>query len=204
MSVRSFRPATGRIESYSDQTGLYYVSTTNGCGGLRAVEGEYVAGEGYVLQAFNPLGPIYGPFGLDGQPTDVLGQLQAIDPVAGNARWTVDFGDTGGGILSPGNNVPVFSTAGGLVFQGGNHDGAMHAYNAETGESVWSFPTGSNYNQSAIAYMHDGKQYIAIIASGSNTGQVNANDAAFDADRYRRAGSTLYVFALPDAVAGGM
>ncbi len=184
-------------ESYSDQTGLYYVATTSGCGGLRAVEGEYVAGEGYILQAFNPFGPIYGPFGVNGEEDPgYVASLQALDPVAGERAWMVPF--------TQGNNTPVFSTAGGLVFQGGSNDGAMHAYNAETGEPVWSFPTGSQFNQSAIAYMHDGKQYIAIIASGANTGQVNVTDTAIDADRYRRAGSTLYVFALPDAVAGGM
>jgi hypothetical protein len=50
----------------------------------------------------------------------------------------------------------------------------------------------------------DGRQYIAIIASASNTSQVNFDDAADDNARYRRAGTTLYVFALPTTVAGGM
>jgi PQQ-dependent dehydrogenase (methanol/ethanol family) len=183
-------------ESFSNDTGLYYVATTSGCGGLRATEGEYVAGEGYVLQAFNPLGPIYGPFDVNGNPNpDYAGSLQALDPVAGERAWMVP--------QSPGNNVPVMSTHGGLVFQGGNNDGAMHAYNAQTGEEVWSFPVGSQFGQSAISYMHDGHQYVAIIASGSNTGQVNVDDSATDADRYRRAGSTLFVFTLPQTIAAG-
>ena len=108
-------------------------------------------------------------------------QLQALDPVAGTRAWMVP--------TEQANNTPVFSTAGGLVFQGGSNDGAMHAYNAETGEAVWSFPTGSQFNQSAISYMHDGKQYIAIIASGSNTGQVNATD---DAGRCRSLSSRWF------------
>ncbi len=184
-------------DSYSDQTGLYYVATTSSCGGLRAVQGEYVAGQGYVLEDFNPLGPIYGPFGVNGQPNPPYdGQLQAEDPVAGETRWAVDF--------AQGNNTPVLSTAGGLVFQGGSDDGAMHAYNAETGEDVWHFPTGAPFSQSAVAYMHDGKEYIAIIASGPATTQVNSGDASNNAARYQRAGATLYVFALPDAVVDQM
>jgi hypothetical protein len=50
----------------------------------------------------------------------------------------------------------------------------------------------------------DGRQYIAIIASASNTSQVNFDDDADDTARYRRAGTTLFVFALPQTVAGGM
>ena len=48
----------------------------------------------------------------------------------------------------------------------------------------------------------DGKQYVAIIASSAAANGAVAFDAAPDnQNRYRRSGSTLYVFALPDAVA---
>ncbi len=78
----------------------------------------------------------------------------------------------------------------------------MRAYNATNGEEVWEFRTGSRFNQSPITYMHDGKQYIAIIASSAASNTAVAVDAAADdAARYRRSGSTLYVFALPDTVA---
>ncbi|MCB0257249.1 MAG: PQQ-binding-like beta-propeller repeat protein [Anaerolineae bacterium] len=183
--------------AWNPELELNYVATTSSCGGLRAIEGEYVAGEGYILMAFNPFGAIYGPFGIDGSPEPAYnGQLQAQHPVNGIA-WTVDH--------SPNNNVPVFATAGGLVFQGGSNDGAMHAYNAATGEELWTSRVGSDFAQSAISYIGpDGRQYIAIIASSSSTGQVAYDDAANDADRYRRAGTTLFVWALPQSVAGGM
>ena len=82
------------------------------CGGLRAIEGEYVAGEGYILMAFNPLGAALAARGVDGEEAPgYVGMLQAIDPVAGERAWGVT--------TATGNNVPVFTTAGGLVFQGG-------------------------------------------------------------------------------------
>ncbi len=48
----------------------------------------------------------------------------------------------------------------------------------------------------------DGRQYVAYIASSAaNNGAVAVNAAADNANRYRRSGSTLYVFALPRSVA---
>jgi len=199
-------------DAYSPQTGLLYTPTITNCGGLQAIEGEYVAGEGYILINFNPFGgDLYGgPGGFavdtplppyvptEADQVDYNGQLQANDPVAGETVWAVDFSNGN-------NNVPVMATAGGLVFQGNEENGNMEARNAATGELVWSFRAGSDFNQSPIAYIGpDGRQHIAIIASSSNTGQVNFDDAAGDADRYRRAGTTLFVFALPTSVAGGM
>jgi alcohol dehydrogenase (cytochrome c) len=97
------------------------------------------------------------------------------------------------------------ATAGDVLFQGGPNEGVMRAFNARTGEIVWTFRTGSNFRSSPISYAGpDGRQYVAIIGSqlGGNT-PVQAT-AATDADvRYRRSGATLYVFALPRAAAGG-
>ena len=198
-------------DSWNPDTGLLYTAVNINCGGLRAIEGEYVAGEGYVLMAFNPFGADFygGPGGFANDtppppyvPTEadqvaINSQLQANDPVSGETAWAVDF--------SPGNNVPVFGTAGGLVFQGAETNGTFNAYDATNGDHLWEFRAGSDFNQSAMSYIGpDGRQYIAIIASSSNTGQVNFDDDANDADRYRRAGTTLFVFALPTSVAGGM
>ena len=199
-------------DTYSPQTGLLYTATITNCGGLQALEGEYVAGEGYILINFNPFGgdlyggeggfaretppPPYVPTEADQVGYD--GGLMANDPAAGETAWVVNF--------SNGNsNVPVFSTAGGLVFQGNEETGEMVAYDATNGDRLWAFRAGSDFNQSAVSYIGpDGRQYIAIIASSSNTGQVNFDDDAGDADRYRRAGTTLFTFALPTSVAGGM
>lgn len=93
----------------------------------------------------------------------------------------------------------ILATAGDLLFQGGSNEGVMRALNARTGEIVWTFRSGSNSHAAPISYQGpDGRQYIAIISSQvAGNIQLNA-DAAPDADtRFRRSGSTLYVFALP-------
>jgi alcohol dehydrogenase (cytochrome c) len=96
------------------------------------------------------------------------------------------------------------ATAGDLLFQGGPNEGVFRAFNARTGQIVWTFRTGSNFRSSPISYAGpDGRQYVAIIGSqlGGNT-RVQP-DAAPDSDvRYRRSGATLYVFALPRNAAG--
>ncbi len=182
-------------DAWSPQTELLYVPTSNGCGGLVGVEGEYLPGEGYVLMAFNPLGPAPRR-DVDGNVTEAyVGELQAIDPVAGEIAWSVRWNAE--------NNVPIMATGGGLVFQGGSNAGVMRAFNAATGEEVWSFRTGSEFNQSPITYIGpDGRQYLAIISSASAPDQaVFFQTDADDPERYARSGSVLYVFALPRSIA---
>lgn len=91
------------------------------------------------------------------------------------------------------------ATAGDLVFQGGPNEGVFRAFNARTGEIVWTFRTGSNFRNSAISYIGpDGRQYIAIIGSQAPASEAVTEKTAPDGGgRFRRSGSTLYVFALP-------
>jgi outer membrane protein assembly factor BamB len=126
-----------------------------------------------------------------GQPTTVQGQLMANDPVNRRTVWTKDW-------TSDSNALPILATAGNLLFQGGNDAGVLRAFNARTGDIVWSFRSGARYNQSPVSYSFQGKQYIAIISSSAaaNTA-VAANATADNANRYRRSGTTLYVFKLP-------
>src|SRR5690606_27161594 len=75
---------------------------------------------------------------------------------------------------------------------------------ATTGEVLWQFMAGADFSNSPMTYLGpDGKQYVAVISS-SGPGRLGVEvDAEPDEeDRYRRAGSTLYVFTLPDDVAG--
>ena len=182
-------------DAWSPQTQLLYTSTSNNCGGLVGIEGEYVAGEGYILMGFNPLGPAPRR-DIDGNITEAyVGELQALDPVAGSTAWSIKWPTA--------NNVPIMATGGGVIFQGGSNEGEMRAFNAATGEEVWSFRTGSEFNQSPITYVGpDGRQYVAIIASAAAPNTiVNYEDDANDVDRYARSGTTLYVFALPPSIA---
>ncbi len=179
-------------DAFSPKTGLVYTATDNSCGALRMVKGDYTPGNaltgGWRLRTSLSGSP---QLGLNGQPTNVQGQLIASDPIARKRAWAKEF-------TTDANRNPVMATAGDLLFQGGTDTGVMRAMNARTGDTVWEFRAGASFRQSPISYRFGGKQYIAVIASSAaaNTA-VAANAAATAPSRYRRSGSTLYVFALP-------
>jgi len=83
------------------------------------------------------------------------GQLVAWDPLQQAARWKGPIGrPNGGGVLS---------TAGGLVFQGGGEDQLL-AYDAASGQPLWSAALGSSASAPPVTYAVDGTQYVAIAA----------------------------------------
>lgn len=81
------------------------------------------------------------------------GRLIAWDPVAQEPRWTVEHENAwNGGILS---------TAGGLVFQG-KLSGEFVAYNAASGQRLWSQDLKSGGASGPGTYEIDGEQYVTI------------------------------------------
>jgi glucose dehydrogenase len=90
-----------------------------------------------------------------------------------------------------------------LLFMVGNHNGTFMALDATSGDTVWEFRTGARGNATPITYLGpDGRQYVAYIASSAASNGAVAGDTAPDnANRYRRSGSTLYAFALPQSLA---
>ena len=173
-------------DAYSPRTGLLYTAVSNRCGTMRVVEGKYVPGGLYNLRT-TPGRPDPSPLG------DHAGELQANDPISGKTVWRVKW-------PAP-NNTPVMATAGDLVFQGGADEGVFRAFDAKTGDIVWSFRTGTDFHGSAMSYLGpDSRQYVAVIGSGVAGDLVVSADARPNvAARFRRAGTMLYVFALPAA-----
>ena len=81
------------------------------------------------------------------------GRLIAWDPIARKPRWSVEHGNAwNGGVLS---------TAGGLVFQG-KLNGDFVAYDAATGDKLWSRNVKSGAGAGPGTYMIDGEQYVTI------------------------------------------
>jgi PQQ-dependent dehydrogenase (methanol/ethanol family) len=177
-------------DAYSPKTGmLYFTNSLNG-GAQRMIKGDYIPGQGYTLrQSINPPGGIPNKL-VDGTNTPNENQLVAIDVAGNKLAWVRNFRYS--------NQVPVMATATDLLFSCGNDNGTFRAMDAKTGNDVWTFKWGSRCRQSPITYRYNNKQYVAVIASSAaaNTA-VAANAAPDDANRYRRSGSTLYVFALP-------
>ena len=77
----------------------------------------------------------------------------------------------------------VLATAGDIVFNG-EADGWYRAYDARNGKVLWSFNCGAGVNSPGVAYMVNGKQYVAVAAGGNN--QIDS-----------KRGNSVYVFALP-------
>ncbi|MFN3609303.1 MAG: PQQ-dependent dehydrogenase, methanol/ethanol family [Hyphomonas sp.] len=81
------------------------------------------------------------------------GRLIAWDPIARAPRWSVEHGNAwNGGVLS---------TAGGIVFQG-KLSGEFVAYDAATGDKLWSHNLKSGGASGPGTYMIDGEQYVTI------------------------------------------
>jgi mono/diheme cytochrome c family protein len=98
-----------------------------------------------------------GPVGRNMEEYEVpyKGRLLAWDPVARKPRWTVEYGAYwNGGTLA---------TAGNLVFQG-TALGDFIAYNATTGEKLWSGYAGTGIVAPPITYSIEGKQYVSVMA----------------------------------------
>jgi len=76
------------------------------------------------------------------------------------------------------------ATAGGLVFIGATVDKKFRAFDSRTGKVLWETTLNSNGTTIPVTYQgKNGKQYVAVMSSGSGGGQ--------------RATPHLYVFALP-------
>ncbi|MEM7540348.1 MAG: PQQ-dependent dehydrogenase, methanol/ethanol family [Pseudomonadota bacterium] len=101
-------------------------------------------------------------FGADHVPPDAgTGALRAWDPVAQKTRWEVPLP----GVWNPG----TLTTAGDLVFQG-RADGTFYAYNAETGEALWSMDLGHGVSAPPVTYTVDGQQHIALLVGWGGAG----------------------------------
>ena len=89
---------------------------------------------------------------------EMSGNVTAVDYNTGKIRWRVKTSlPMVGGALA---------TAGGLLFVG-ESDGWFRAYDAATGEVLWSFFAGAGVNAPPVSYAVDGKQYIAVAAGGN-------------------------------------
>jgi alcohol dehydrogenase (cytochrome c) len=117
---------------------------------------------------------------------DSHSHLDAYDPLTGKIRWTYR---TKYPLLSS-----VLATGGNLIFIG-DVEGSFIAFDAETGEKLWSFQTGSGHRGSSISYAVNGRQYIAV-PSGFGSMQARNIAQIWPETKDFRSGATLFVFAL--------
>jgi quinohemoprotein ethanol dehydrogenase len=135
--------------SFSPKTGLVYIPAQD--------NGRYY--EASKTFSYTPLEYNLGlePIGrnIENYEIPYKGRLLAWDPIARKPRWAVEYGAYwNGGTLA---------TAGNLVFQG-TALGDFIAYNASTGDKLWSAYAGTGIVAPPITYSIDGKQYVSVMA----------------------------------------
>lgn len=121
----------------------------------------------------------------DKQPRSYGGSLQAWDPVTRKVVWSVAQKELW--------NAGTLTTAGNLVFQG-KANGEFVAYNASSGNVLWTYNAGLGISAPPITYKINGRQYIALLVGwGGAYAGVGAVSHGWDYGRHTR---RLIVFAL--------
>ena len=170
--------------SYNPMTGLAYIPAIHA-----AVN---YSDEGIDLENFQAV-EFLGGTGVNGtfaseQPRNYPGSLIAWDPVKQEVAWSIPQDHMHG----PG----TLTTAGNLVFQG-SPDGNLHAYNATTGDILWTFNTGLGISAPPITYKINGKQYISLLVGwGGGYAGLGGVPAAELGWAYRKHMRRLITFSL--------
>ena len=101
-------------------------------------------------------------------------QITAYDLNKGTILWQKPNGDVASlaakGITGTGSHAPrggVVATGGGLLFIGTSSDRKFRAYDADTGQVLWSYDLPAATEGVPAVYSVGGKQYVAIAVGGN-------------------------------------
>lgn len=146
-SPSAFSPATGLVYANTLEFGMKYTPTRP----------QYRAGTTYWGA------DLAWVFPEDGN----VGYLRAIEPLTGKAKWEVPSPTPRwGGVLA---------TAGGVVFSG-QSTGEFEAFDADNGQKLWQFQTGSGVEGQPVTWQQDGVQYVAVTVGQGGAYVVYAGD----------------------------
>jgi alcohol dehydrogenase (cytochrome c) len=161
--------------AYDPQRRLAYANTLNIGAHYKPVVEQFHKGELYLGIAKSDLWD---------WPQGPRGYLKAIDPLTGKAKWQAP------------SDIPRFSgvlaTAGGVVFSG-RLTGELEAFDADTGNKLWQFQTGSGIEGQPVTWVQDGVQYVAVSSGIGGVYSIFSGD-----ERLAKvpAGGSLWAFAL--------
>ena len=182
--------------SANPNTGIVYVNAqdTSLVGWVERVEGDKpysfdassappydrasVDGKGPFFSFAAPLSGEYDDNGRAVGPTAPCykppwARLTAVDANTGQIKWAVPLGmyeslPEGKQVLGNSGSAGPTVTGGGLVFVGATNDRRFRAFDADTGQQLWETTLNGNANANPMTYRaSDGKQYVAINASGT-------------------------------------
>ncbi len=145
----AFGGANWPPSAYSPETEYFYVIGTDAYVALtRQDEQIYEEGGEWIGSIFVP---------VSGAPR--RGTITAMDVKTNTIAWQVKWDDNA--------YSGVLATAGDLIFVGHN-DGRLIAFNAQTGDEVWSYKMDAGANAPSVTYEIDGEQYLSIFAAGNS------------------------------------
>ena len=151
MGAHSWQPM-----SFSPKTGLLYIPTNYTAQPYLAAKDWEPSAIGF--QVGLDASTVAMPANRDVRTAaakQTTGALVAWDPIKQEKRWSVPYpGPWNGGTLA---------TAGNLVFQG-TAKGEVHAYGADDGRQLWSFPAQTGVIAAPMTYSINGTQYVAVLA----------------------------------------
>jgi alcohol dehydrogenase (cytochrome c) len=161
--------------SWNPATKLAYANTLNISWPYQLAKPEYKQGEWYLGVNFR---------GVTMPKDQPHGYLSAIDPMTGKSKWQMAW---------PGqpSMAGTLSTAGGLVFTGAA-TGEVMAVDADTGQKLWQFQTGSGIIGLPVTWERDGKQYVTIVSGGGGVWALLGDERMSSVP----AGGSVWTFAV--------
>jgi alcohol dehydrogenase (cytochrome c) len=134
--------------AFNPETGLLYANTMHSGRLYRFVPvGPFVPGMRYQFVEYQAAPQPVG---------EPVGHVDAIDPITAEQHWRAPLWD------NP-HWSSTAATGGGLLFTG-KETGEFIAIDADTGNTLWSFQTGSGINAQPITFTHNGQQYITVLS----------------------------------------
>lgn len=179
-AVASFPGSLGGVDwggaAFDPRRGIL-VANTNNLAALATLiarpDGSFEMRDGY-LYFWNP---------KTRQPCNAppWGQFSGVDVNTGQIKWQVPLGiseelpegQRNTGRINLGNPMV---TGGGLAFIGATDDSRFRAFETMTGKLLWEFKLPATASSGPVSYRgKDGRQYIAVVATGGNNAGVPAS-----------------------------
>ncbi len=112
------------------------------------------------------------------------GKIVSLNIINGNINWEVPSGYINNKKVGTSNFGGLIATSGNVIFSTGTNDKKIVALNSKNGKEIWSFKMKAAGSTAPITFMLNGKQYIAVVATGGRY------------HNYTKKYGELYVFSL--------
>ncbi len=118
------------------------------------------------------------------------GYISKLDLVSGKILWSVPVGDidVGGKKIKIGtaNYGGLATNSAGILFFTGTEDSKAYAFDADTGQKLWSYEMDAAGSAPPIIFNHNKKQYVSFLSTGGHM------------HNFKKKSSTIYTFTISE------